>query len=314
MLFRSRSGFVTARLEIPAGLEGERVDRVVSIVTGLSRARSADLVSLGSVQLGDKVVSTRSERVSEGQVLLVDWEAPPPAAALAADSEVAFTVVHVDDAVIVIDKPTGLVVHPGSGVSSGTLVHGLLARFPELALVGEAHRPGIVHRLDKGTSGLMVVARTEAAYLALVGQLAEHSVERRYRALVCGRVAASGGLIDAPLGRSPRDPIRRGVVANGKPARTNYRVDALFWHPMEASLLTCNLETGRTHQIRVHLKVIGHPVVGDDVYGGRRAASVLPRPWLHAEGLTFAHPVTGQSMAFNAALPPDLQVVLDRFS
>ena len=305
---------MTARLEIPAGLEGERVDRVVSILTGLPRARSAELVGLGSVQLAGKVVSTRAERVVEGQILLVDWEAPPAAPALVADADVAFTVLHADDSVIVIDKPTGLVVHPGSGVSSGTLVHGLLARFPELALVGEAHRPGIVHRLDKGTSGLMVVARNEAAYHALVSQLSGHSVERRYRALVWGRVAAAGGLIDAPLGRSPRDPIRRGVVANGKPARTNYRVDALFWEPVEASLLTCNLETGRTHQIRVHLKVIGHPVEGDDVYGGRRAASVLPRPWLHAEGLTFAHPDTGQNMAFTAPLPGDLAEVLDRFS
>lgn len=305
---------MTAQLEIPARLDGERVDRVVSMVTGLSRARSAELVGLGSVKLSERVVVTRAERVVEGQLLVVSWQADPEAAAIVGDPTVQFSVVHTDDDVIVIDKPTGLVVHPGAGVPTGTLVHGLLARFPELVDVGEAHRPGIVHRLDKGTSGLMVVARNQHAYEALVGQLSDHSVERRYKALVWGRVASAGGLIDAPLGRSPRDPLRRGVVTNGRPARTQYRVDQLFWDPVEASLLTCNLETGRTHQIRVHLKVIGHAVIGDAVYGGRRAASMMARPWLHAEALTFAHPRSGQDLAFTSPIPADLQVVLDRFS
>jgi len=183
--------------------------------------------------------------------------------------------------------------------------------FPEIAEVGEAHRPGIVHRLDVGTTGLLIVARTQRAYEAFVDMLAAREVTRRYTALVWGRPAAPVGTIDAAIGRDPRDPLRMAVVASGKPARTNYRVERTYSDP-EVSLVTCELETGRTHQIRVHLQATGHPVVGDPSYGGARAPLAFGRPFLHAGGLEFEHPFTGEQMAFRAPLPADLDAVLSR--
>jgi 23S rRNA pseudouridine1911/1915/1917 synthase len=202
-------------------------------------------------------------------------------------------------------------VHPGAGNAVGTLVNGLLARYPEIAEVGEAHRPGIVHRLDVGTTGLLIVARTQRAYEAFVAMLAAREVTRRYTALVWGRPAAPVGTIDAAIGRDPRDPLRMAVVASGKPARTNYRVERTFSEP-DVALVTCELETGRTHQIRVHLQATGHPVVGDPSYGGARAPLAIGRPFLHAGGLEFEHPFTGEPMTFEAPLPPDLSTVLAR--
>ena len=219
--------------------------------------------------------------------------------------------VHVDAEVIVVDKPAGLVVHPGSGVGGGTLVNALLARYPDLAGVGDPERPGVVHRLDRGTSGLMVVARTPAAYESLVAQLADHRVARVYEALVHGTVEAAAGLVDAPIGRSSHDPTRRAVRHDGRPARTRYEAAARFTGPVPATLLRCRLETGRTHQIRVHLQAIGHPVVGDDRYGGRVPPGVaLARPFLHAAELGFDHPDGRGRVAFEAQLPADLAAVL----
>jgi 23S rRNA pseudouridine1911/1915/1917 synthase len=215
-----------------------------------------------------------------------------------------------DADVVVVDKPPGLVVHPGAGQGEGTLVNGLLARHPELAGVGEAHRPGIVHRLDRDTSGLLVVALTPAAYTALVIALGERRVERRYAALVWGVPEAPRGVIDAPIGRSPRQPTRQAVVAGGRPARTRYEMRVRYDQPADLALLGCRLETGRTHQIRVHLASIGHPVVGDREYGGQRDALSVPRVFLHAEHLAFDHPVTGEALAFDSPLPPDLAAVL----
>jgi 23S rRNA pseudouridine1911/1915/1917 synthase len=209
----------------------------------------------------------------------------------------------------VIDKPAGLVVHPGSGHPDGTLVNGLLALFPELAGVGEPHRPGIVHRLDVGTSGLLVVARTPAAYTNLVQALAGHRVERSYRALVWGRPANPIGVIDAPIGRDHRDPTRMGVVVDGRPARTEYRVLRGFRVPAEVTSLLCRLQTGRTHQIRVHLAAIGHPVVGDGTYGGIRDHLQVSRPFLHAAALELHHPVSHEVLHFASPLPADLLAV-----
>jgi 23S rRNA pseudouridine1911/1915/1917 synthase len=209
-----------------------------------------------------------------------------------------------------VDKPAGLVVHPGAGHRDGTLVGGLLARFPELASVGAPARPGIVHRLDRGTSGLLVVARTPAAFDDLVTQLSARTVERRYVAVVLGVPAPRSGVVDAPIGRSPRDPTRMAVAATGRPARTHYRVEQAFEQPVVAARLACRLETGRTHQVRVHLSAIGHPVVGDARYGGDRPALPAPRPCLHAARLGFRHPSTGEEMAFEAPLPRDLEAVL----
>ncbi len=298
------------RVELASALEGERVDRVVAMLTGISRAAVADLVGAGRVHLDGAPVTSRSSRVHAGQLLVVD-EVPEPTVRLPeADPSVPFTIVFEDEHLLVVDKPAGVVVHPGNGVGGGTLVHGLLAHRPELAGVGEPHRPGIVHRLDRGTSGLLVVALDEATRLDLIDLLATHDVHRRYRALVLGHPNAAGGLVDAPIGRSRRDPTRRAVTHDGKPARTRFRVVSTHERPEPLSQLDCDLETGRTHQIRVHLRTIGHPVVADAVYGGGRCTLGLDRPFLHARELAFTHPRTGAEMAFSSPLPADLAAVL----
>ena len=227
-----------------------------------------------------------------------------------ADAAVEFSVVHDDPDIVVIDKPAGLVVHPGAGNLDGTLVNGLLARYPEIATVGEPDRPGIVHRLDKGTSGLLVVARTERAYESLVGQLSERTASRGYVALAWGHVDPPRGLIDAPIARSDREPTRMAVSEHGRDARTRYVVERTFDEPVPTSLLTCHLETGRTHQIRVHLAAIDHPVVGDDRYRGKRGRITVDRPFLHAASLAFDHPATGERVSFSSSLPADLAAVL----
>jgi 23S rRNA pseudouridine1911/1915/1917 synthase len=232
---------------------------------------------------------------------------------------VRFAVVHADDAVAVVDKPAGLVVHPGAGNDAGTLVGGLLARFPDLAgLVASGvcapDRPGIVHRLDKGTSGLLAVARTEAAYRDLVGQLATRTMERRYVALVRGLVADDRGEVEAPIGRSARTPTKMAVTAGGKPARTAYVVRERRPGEDPTTLLELSLQSGRTHQIRVHLAAIGHPVVGDARYGSADARLGPGRFFLHAFRLAFVHPATRTRMEFTSELPPDLVAYLDATS
>jgi 23S rRNA pseudouridine1911/1915/1917 synthase len=298
------------REEIPAALDGERVDRVVSLVAGCSRSEAATLISRGAVRVNGAVVAAGRQRVAAGQSLDVDRAELPAESRPQPDAGVRVDVVWEDADVLVVDKPPGLVVHPGAGQGEGTLVNGLLARHPELAGVGEAHRPGIVHRLDRDTSGLLDVAITPAAYTALVIALGERRVERRYAALVWGVPEAPRGVIDAPIGRSPRQPTRQAVVAGGRPARTRYEMRVRYDQPADLALLGCRLETGRTHQIRVHLASIGHPVVGDREYGGQRDALSVPRVFLHAEHLAFDHPVTGEALAFDSPLPPDLAAVL----
>lgn len=295
---------------VPAALAGERVDRAVALLTGLPRSEVATLVADGRVRLDDRSVTTKSRRVAEGEVLSVEL---PEASveALVAEAGVEVPVVHADDEVVVVDKPPGLVVHPGAGNETGTLVQGLLARFPELAGVGAADRPGIVHRLDAGTSGLLVVARTDAAYESLVAQLQARTVDRRYLALVGGAVEAPSGMVDAPIGRSERDPTRMAVRADGREARTRYEVRERFTEPAPATLLECRLETGRTHQIRVHLAAIGHPVLGDPRYG--RGPVPAPRLFLHAHRLSFDHPSSGARLTFTSPLPADLEAVRARF-
>lgn len=295
---------------VPPALAGERLDRFVAMVVGCSRAEAADLVSGGAAQVAGAVRTTRSLKLTEGDEVVVD--APDVAAeqGLRPDPEVAVDLVYADDDVIVVDKSPDLVVHPGAGHGSGTLVQGLLARFPELAGVGEPDRPGIVHRLDRGTSGLLVVARTQQAYEGLVAALSAREVTREYVALVWGHPESPRGLIDAPIGRSAREPTRMAVSNRGREARTRYEVEATYDEPAPVALLTCRLETGRTHQIRVHLAAIGHPVVGDARYDGAREAIPLERPFLHAARLAFAHPVTGEPLDLTSPLPPDLAQVL----
>lgn len=297
---------------VPPALAGERLDRVVSLVADCSRAEASGWVTDARVAVDGIVVTTRARRLVVGERVTIDV---PDAAeeSVRPDDSVIFTVVAADDDVIVVDKPAGLVVHPGSGHPDGTLVNGLLARFPEIAEVGQPLRPGIVHRLDRGTSGLVVVARTERAYEALVGDLAAHRVEREYAAMVVGRPEPGRGVIDAPIGRSSRSATRMTVTAAGKHARTHFEVVEHFDGPVVASLIDCALETGRTHQIRVHLAAIDHPVLGDDTYGGKRPEAGLTRPFLHAQKLAFTHPATGAHVEYTSPLPDDLVSVLDRF-
>lgn len=294
---------------IPSALAGQRVDRVVAMLIGCTRSVAADLVSDGAVKVDTTVVSQRSIKLAEGSVIEIE---EPPVVDLTPEPEVSvqFDVVHEDDEVIVVNKPAGLVTHPGAGNTSGTLVNGLLARFPEIAGVGELERPGIVHRLDKDTSGLLMVARTERAYTHLVKQLAERTAHRAYFALVRGRFESLQGVIDANIGRSRRDPTRMTVTAGGRSARTRYRVQQVWTDP-EVSMVECLLDTGRTHQIRVHLRAIEHPIIGDPRYGSPVTGIDLDRPWLHATRLGFVHPATRAELEFSSPLPPELQRVLD---
>jgi 23S rRNA pseudouridine1911/1915/1917 synthase len=300
---------------VPAAMAGERVDRIVAMITGCSRAVVAELVDAGAVVVDGAVATSRSARLTAGASVEVTFVAAGERPGLEADASVAFTVVHEDPHLLVVDKPAGLVVHPGAGNRTGTLVHGLLARYPELAGVGDdADRPGIVHRLDKGTSGLLLVARTEDAYEELVAALSAREVHRHYRALVWGHVEAPRGLIDAPIGRSAREPTRMAIDERGKEARTRYEVLRRYNEPVAVTELACALETGRTHQIRVHLRSVGHPVVGDVRYDGARQSLPFGRPFLHAERLQLDHPITADPLDLRSSLPADLTGLLARLA
>ena len=300
---------------VGSALDGLRLDRAVALVADVSRSVAARLVATGGVRLNGAVVTSGTRRVAEGESLAVhiDLRADPQPVA---DPDVVFGTVFEDPDLLVVDKPAGLVVHPGAGHDSRTLVHGLLARYPDIAGVGDPYRPGIVHRLDRGTSGLLVVARTERTHRLLVEQMRAHQPERVYCALVQGHPEAPSGLIDAPIGRSSRNPQRMTLTDRGRPARTRYTVERRYAQPARVALLECQLETGRTHQIRVHLRAIGHPVIGDPTYGPGRADDVfgLSRPFLHARSLSFSHPVSGRTVQAESPLPDDLAAVLDSLS
>ena len=299
---------------VPAALDGERVDRVIALVTGLARSQVNEMMSAGMVSIAGRTCTQRSRRVRAGEKVAITGSLPSSVATPLEDRPLAsFVEVFVDDQVIVVDKPAGVVVHPGAANSTGTLIQALVRRYADLSHLDvgdQAGRPGIVHRLDKGTSGLLVVARTERSRASLVEQLSKRSVSRRYMALVRSVVESDSGMIDAPLGRSARDPTRFSVVADGREARTRYEVVARYGGPMESSELAVVLETGRTHQIRVHVAAIGHPVVGDARYGGRsgpfRGLLEPERFFLHAASLGFDHPGTGERMEFGSPLPDDL--------
>ncbi len=298
---------------VPSSLDGVRVDKAVALVADVSRSTVNSMIDEGRIAVDGSPVRSRSAVLHLGQVLSIEASEEVPHRGPEPDPSVAFTVVHVDADVIVVDKPAGLVVHPGAGHRSGTLVHGLLARYPELSSVAAAvgadpDRPGIVHRLDRGTSGLMVVARSPDAYRSLVAQLGSRQVRRHYRALVLGAVEGASGVVDAPIGRSVSSPTRMAVSRRGKEARTTYRVEERFTEPAPTSLLVATLETGRTHQIRVHLSAIGHPVVGDETYARGRSlpGATVERPFLHAFSLGFDHPRTGEAVSWSSELPTDL--------
>jgi 23S rRNA pseudouridine1911/1915/1917 synthase len=291
---------------VPASLAGERVDRAVALLTGWSRADVAGLIEEGAVRIGGQPV-VKSRRLAEGEEVEVEGE--PEADAPPVPESVDVPVLYEDDDLVVVAKPAGLVVHPGAGHETGTLASGLLHRYPEIAAVGDPMRPGIIHRLDRDTSGLMVVARSPRAYEALTAALAARDIQRRYLALAWGHFDARRGTIDAPIGRSATRRTRMAVREVGKEARTGYEVLTQYDHPV-CALVECRLETGRTHQIRVHLAAIGHPVVGDATYGGDRNPLRPGRPFLHAHALALAHPVTGEPLEFSDPLPPELAAML----
>lgn len=298
---------MNTRFEVPDSLAGERVDRAISLLTGLSRSQARALVEAKAVLLDGRPVAA-ARRLVGGEGMEVSGEVPAEPA-LVADPSIHVDVRHLDDDVIVVSKPAGLVMHPGAGQRAGTLAAALLGRFPELAGVGDPHRPGIVHRLDRDTSGLLVVARTQSAYQSLVEDLARHDVDRRYLTLVHGHPEVRKGEIDAPIGRSTKRFDRMAVREGGRASRTAYAVLEELFDP-DVAFLECRLETGRTHQVRVHLAAIGHPVVGDPAYGTGRPAGFVPRLFLHASALGFTHPTTLERCLFEDPLPADLAEVL----
>jgi 23S rRNA pseudouridine1911/1915/1917 synthase len=305
----------TLDLVVPGTLSGVRVDRVLSMLTGLSRSEAAEVVVSGSVRVNDKVAKKSSLLLESGQ-RLVAHVAPRPTGAVAPDSSVEVDVVLDDDDFVVVNKAPGQVVHPGAGQHEGTLVAGLLARYPQISLLADEglcdiSRPGIVHRLDKGTSGLLVVAKTPEGFVALSHQLAEREMGRTYLGLVQGHVSEERGVVEAPIGRSTRTPTLMAVRADGRPARTSYEVIARLDKPHPMTLLRLRLDTGRTHQIRVHLATIGHPVVNDLRYGQRRDKRLdEERFFLHSTTLTFRHPRSAETITTEAPLPQDLAVLV----
>ena len=299
------------------------------MLTGSTRAQATELISGGGVIVDDVVVAKGSQRVEEGSSIEIAAAPAPSNETLAPDNAVTVNVVYADDDVLVVDKPAGLVVHPGAGHRTGTLVQGLLARYPEMASVGDAARPGIVHRIDKDTSGLLLVARSPLGYAGLSRQIIAHGVVRRYVALVWGHFDSARGLIDAPIGRSQRTPTRMAVSARGREARTTYEVMETFDDPAPVALVRCTLDTGRTHQIRVHLSHLGHPLIGDTTYGRARhvpraktpgqekafaAVREFPRQALHAFLLGFKHPTNGERLRFECSWPADLAELIASLS
>lgn len=295
---------------IPTALDGERLDRIVALIADISRSEARMLIEAGGASVDGLPAPSGKIRLAEGQTVGVDLSRIPEEQFPQPDAAITVPVVHEDADVIVVNKPVGLVVHPAAGHGTGTLVNGLLARYPEIAGVGQPLRPGIVHRLDAGTSGLMVVARTPVAYDTLVAAMSDHSVRREYLALAWGHFDSVSGVIDADIGRDPRDPMKMAVVRAGKWARTHFEVIEVYSAPADLSLVRCSLETGRTHQIRVHLAAVGHAVVGDATYGGARSSLRAPRPLLHAERLGFVHPVSGEEMEFEAPVPADMATIV----
>ena len=298
-------------LIVPGTLDAIRVDRVIAMLTGLSRSEATTLVNEGSVSIDDKVVRKGSVVLEEGQHLVAVLPAPDTGV-VEPDASVMVDVVLDDEDFAVVNKAAGQVVHPGAGQRTGTLVAGLLARYPQLRDLSDEglsdpFRPGIVHRLDKGTSGVLVVAKTPEGLVSLRDQLATRSMERTYLGLVEGHVLEERGVVDAPIGRSARNPTLMAVRGDGRPARTGYEVLVRLEKPHAVTLLRLSLDTGRTHQIRVHMSTIGHPVVNDPRYGHRRDRRLDDeRFWLHSRTLAFEHPRTGERVVAGASLPVDL--------
>ncbi len=286
---------------------GERVDRLVSAaIEGLSRSAAQQLIQRGQITVNAAPVKA-SHRPQAGERVIV--RLPPPQTIEIRPEPIPLAILYQDDSLIVVDKPAGMVTHPAHGHFSGTLVNALLAHYPPLAQTDAPERAGIVHRLDKDTSGLIVVAKTPAVRQALQAQFKARQVHKTYLALVEGHLTPPQGIVETPIGRDPNHRQRMAVLHDGRPAVTRYRVQEFF---ERHSLAQIEPETGRTHQIRVHMAFLRHPVVGDRVYGYRKQRLPLRRLFLHAQRLRFRHPQTGQSVEFEAELPPELTTLLER--
>ena len=292
-------------LSIPEGLNQERVDAALSRMLGLSRNVIVGLIDAGEISKGGKVVG-KSDRVITGDQLEILLPAAKGEAKLTATPIDGLNVVFDDEYLIVINKPVGIAAHPSPGWKGATVVGAIFAAGYQLATSGAAERQGVVHRLDVGTSGLMVVAKNEIAYSHLKDQFRQRTVAKLYHALVQGHMDPTVGTIDAPIDRHPREDYRFAVVANGKPSITHYKTLEVF--PAVTSL-EIELETGRTHQIRVHFSALHHPLVGDLTYGADPVLATrlgVSRPWLHAKELGFMHPASGEQLSFTAEYPEDL--------
>jgi 23S rRNA pseudouridine1911/1915/1917 synthase len=296
------------RVAVPEGLDGERLDAALARMFGLSRATAAELVTSGNVLVAGRTAA-KSERVPAGEWLEVTL--PPPPAVAPPEPVPGLVILAEDDDIIVVDKPAGVAAHPTPGWSGPTVLDGLLATGHAIASSGAAERQGIVHRLDAGTSGLMVVAKSEPAYSALKRAFREREVDKRYHALVQGHPDPLRGTVDAPIGRHPAGDGRFAVITGGRPSVTHYDTIEAF---RAASLIEVKLETGRTHQIRVHMAALRHPCVADRLYGADPVLADrlgLSRQWLHAVRLGFAHPADGHWAEFSSAYPADLAHALE---
>ncbi|HIF72806.1 MAG TPA: RluA family pseudouridine synthase [Dehalococcoidia bacterium] len=274
-----------------------------------SRSDAQRTIKAGGVSIDGRVISQVSAKLNEGQLVSVTSKSNVVAKTIIA-SNIPLTVAYEDDHIAVIDKPVGMTVHPGAGHTDDTLANGAVNRWPQIVGIGEADRPGIVHRLDRDTSGLMVIALTEQAYTKLSEMIFNREMTRIYTALVHGVPDSREGVIDAPIGRDPHNRTKQAIDENGRPSRTHYKVE---FEIGDFSFLKVQLETGRMHQIRVHLNAIGHAVVGDQSYGKRASSMIksLNRQFLHASKLEFAHLVTGEPLSIESKLPADLQHALD---
>ena len=298
-------------LPVPEGLDGLRLDAAISRLFGLSRTAAADLVGAGAATLDGHAV-VKSERVTTGAVLEVDLPDPDRAAFAPPQVVEGLLVLHEDDDILVVDKPIGVAAHPSPGWEGPTVIGGLAAAGHRVSTSGAEERQGIVHRLDVGTSGCMVVAKSERAYTVLKDAFRERTVDKRYHALVQGHPDPMSGTVDAPIDRHPTSAYKFAVVAGGRDSVTHYETLEAFRH---ATLVEVHLETGRTHQIRVHMAALKHPCVGDITYGADPTLSKrlgLERQWLHAVRLSFAHPDDGRWVSFESGYPADLQTALDR--
>lgn len=296
-------------LPVPDGLDGVRVDVGLAKLLGFSRSFAAEIAETGGASVDGRPVG-KSDRLAAGSWLDVNWQ-PRNEVEIVPLAVPGLTIVHDDDDIVVIDKPVGVAAHPSVGWEGPTVLGALAAAGFRISTSGAAERAGIVHRLDAGTSGLMVVAKSEHAYTALKRAFHDRTVEKIYHAVVQGHPDPLTGTIDAPIGRHPKSDWRFAVVADGKPSVTHYETVEAF---PSASLLEIHLETGRTHQIRVHMSAQRHPCVGDAMYGADPTLSArlgLTRQWLHAVRLAFQHPATGEWATFTTGYPGDLQHALD---